>query len=65
MIVMKLKNQTWYWMSHPHEGDIFYPVFILNDKYLMLDGEPCEISNNTGAIFDAAVMPQINPVEEG
>ena len=55
---MELEHNTWYWISHPQEGDIFYPVLVVNDKYLMMDGKHHLIEDNKGANFEKAVMPE-------
>ena len=54
---MKLINKSWYRMSHPHEGDIFYPVFIVDNKHMLVDGQQHEIAKNAGATFAIAIMP--------
>jgi hypothetical protein len=54
---MKLINKSWYWLSHPHEGDIFYPVFILDDEYMLVDGKRWEIAKNAEATLTLAIMP--------
>jgi|TARA_R110000850_G_scaffold173812_4_gene299360 hypothetical protein len=54
---MELINDTWYWLSDPREGDIFYPVFIVDDTYMLVDGETHVIEKSLGANFDLAVMP--------
>lgn len=30
---------TWYWIYHPQEGDIFYPVFVNSDGGYLMDGK--------------------------
>jgi len=54
---MKLEKGKWYWVSHPQEGDLFYPVYIVDDGYLLMDGRHEPIDENSGAIFTKAIMP--------
>lgn len=54
---MSLKHGTWYWLSHPHEGDVFYPAYIVDDVYMVVDGETISINENKDATYDEAVMP--------
>ncbi len=54
---MELEHSCWYWVAHPGEDDIFYPVYVLDDEYLMLNGNRTKINMNNGAIFTKAVMP--------
>lgn len=57
---MKDKN-CWYWVCHPQEGDIFYPIFVNDDGRYLLDGR---VANTEGAkdldqlIWSKAVMPE-------
>jgi hypothetical protein len=53
----KLLHEEWYWMSDYREGDVFYPVFIVDDKNMLVDDELHEIAKSSGATFNLAVMP--------
>lgn len=54
---MKLEHNTWYWMYDPREGDIFYPVYIIDDTLCMLDGFHTEIDELGDIAFVEAIMP--------
>ena len=53
---MELINDTWYWLSDPREGDIFYPVFIVDDTYMLVDGETHVIAKSLGANFETKLL---------
>ena len=57
---MKLKHQTWYWLSVASEGDIFYPVFVVDDGIVKLDGFDEKLSDFKGANFNEAILPKQN-----
>ena len=54
---MSLEHKQWYWLSLPEEGDIFYPVYIVDDEYLLMDGKHEKIDENGGVTFTKAIMP--------
>jgi hypothetical protein len=60
---MKLIKESWYWVSDPNEGDIFYPVFIINDTHMLLDNEKIKIAS-AGVTFNLAIMPIIEELQE-
>ena len=46
---MGKEKNCWYWVTHPHEGDVWYPVFVDNEGgYVM-----------AGTIEDKAMMDQL------
>lgn len=55
---MELEKDTWYWVSHPQEGDIFYPVYIASNGYVVMDGthNPPEVMDDLN--YSKAVMPE-------
>jgi hypothetical protein len=54
----KLLHGEWYWISDYREGDIFYPVYIVDDTHLLIDGISYKISEQGGDVtFTLAVMP--------
>jgi len=55
---MKFEIDTWYWVSHPQEGDIFYPVFSGPDGYIQMDGKHIKSDELKGLNFSKAVMPE-------
>ena len=54
---MKLEKDTWYWVSHPHEGDIFYPVHSVDGVYVLMDEKHYKSEDLDGLIINKAVMP--------
>lgn len=54
---MELEKDTWYWVSHPQEDDIFYPVWVHSDGSIIMDGKhnPPEVVK--GLNYSKAVMP--------
>lgn len=56
----ELKAQRWYWISIPSEGDIFYPVFVVDNEKIKFDGVTRSLSEFEGASFDEAVLPTVS-----
>jgi hypothetical protein len=54
---MELENDTWYWVSDPREGDIFYPVYVNETGHVVMDGKHNDPKNIKGLTIDKAVMP--------
>ena len=55
---MSLENDTWYWISDPREGDIYYPVYVCCESTnFQLDGKYYAVSSQGGATFTKAIMP--------
>jgi hypothetical protein len=54
---MDLIKGVWYWVSDPNEGDIFHPVFIVDDNHMLFNGKYVTIAKVVNATFDLAVMP--------
>jgi len=56
---MYLEPNTWYWVSHPHEADIFIPVYSRGDGTHLRDG--CFRPNNelSDLIVQKATMPEV------
>ena len=54
---MELEKNCWYWVSSPTEGDIFCPVYVVDDEHLLLDGKHEKILASSGATFTKAIMP--------
>jgi len=55
--VKDLEVGKWYLVSSPHEGDIFYPVHILDSDHFIMDGSTFRIEDNCSLIFEKAVLP--------
>lgn len=49
--------EGWYWYSSNEDGDIFYPIFVQNDKTAMLDGKSVLINHLNGLHLFRAEMP--------
>ncbi len=47
----------WNWITHPHEGDIWYPVWI-NETYFLMDGKPRNLDDLGQLIIKPAVIPE-------
>ena len=47
---------AWCWITHPQEGDVWYPVFIRDTDYL-LDGEDHPIEELDSLIVKKAALP--------
>lgn len=60
MGIANLKHQTWYWLSLASEGDIFYPVFVVDDQTIKVDGFEERLSDFSDATFDEAILPSSN-----
>lgn len=56
---MELEHNTWYGLSHPHEGDIFYPVFVVDDEHMLLDDKHERLDSCRDANFTKAIMPKV------
>lgn len=54
----ELEHQAWYWISHPHEGDTFYPVYVIDGTYLKMEGKHYRLDEIQGATFNKAVLPE-------
>jgi len=55
---MDFKVQTWYWFSHPHEGDLFYPMLYVGEGIARVDGVETNIEKQMkGLLFHEAEMP--------
>ena len=50
----------WYWYSHSHEGDIFYPVYInLEINKFLIDGKRKPLVDLEGFNLFKAVLPEV------
>jgi len=54
---MDLEENTWYWISHPHEGDIFYPIKSIGMNIVILDGARVHKDTIGDVHWHKAVMP--------
>jgi len=52
-----LEPNTWYWIGHPHEGDIWHPIFINSDLEFKLDGEITAPIKLKDCIIRKAITP--------
>ena len=52
-----LEYDTWYWVAHPHEGDIWYPVYVNSNFEYLLDGVAHPVLQLKDLIVHKAVMP--------
>lgn len=57
---MKLEYDTWYWVSDPREGDIWFPVFVNSNFEYVLDGEFRSILELKELTVYKAIMPLTN-----
>tara|TARA_R110000772_G_scaffold60108_7_gene135707 strand:+ start:3719 stop:3892 length:174 start_codon:yes stop_codon:yes gene_type:complete len=57
---MSSTKETCYWVSDTREGDIFYPMLLVDDTYMPVDGEPYVIEKNLGSKVSFVVMPTKN-----
>ena len=55
--MIELKADTWYWVSDPNEGDIFYPVLGVDESHVVMDSKAYHVKNLSGLIVTKAVMP--------
>jgi hypothetical protein len=60
VMIKDLQPETWYWYTHYTESDVFYPIFIQNKVYALIDGEGVLISRLEGLTFYKAIMPMEN-----
>ncbi len=59
---MSIERDTWYWISHPQEGDIFWPIYVNGDGQYFMDGKKLGLVESTqleDLTWDKAVMPKL------
>lgn len=55
---MGKENNCWYWVTHPHEGDVWYPVFVDNEGKYVMAGEYQNKHELDQLIWEKAIMPE-------
>jgi len=59
---MRRERDTWYWVSHPQEGDIFTPLFVNTDGQYFMDGKKLGLVESVqveeGLTWHRAEMPE-------
>ena len=52
----RVKN-CWYWVAHPQEGDVWYPVFVDNEGGYVMAGTIEDKTTLDQLIWEKAIMP--------
>lgn len=60
VLIEDLQPNTWYWYTHPQEGDSFFPMYVANNRYVIIDGESVLNRHIKGFTFYEAILPNIN-----
>ena len=50
------KADTWYWFTHKHEGNVWYPIFYDGQEFV-LDGERINSNKLQGLNIEKSIMP--------
>lgn len=54
---MQLEKDAWYWVSHPHEGDIFIPILATGPNTIQINGENHHKDFVGDVTWNKAAMP--------
>ncbi|MBL4869808.1 MAG: hypothetical protein JKX72_02515 [Robiginitomaculum sp.] len=55
---MDRELNSWYWVTHPHEGDVWYPVFVDNEGGYVMAGQVEDKKMMDQLTWQKAVMPE-------
>jgi len=53
----ELKREGWYWITHPAEGDVWWPAYVRSDGVVLIDGRECDVSDLIGLVIESAILP--------
>ena len=53
-----LEYDTWYWVTDPREGDVWYPVYVNSNFEYLLDGVAFSVLELKVLTVVKAVMPE-------
>lgn len=54
---MTLEYNTWYWITDPREGDVWYPVYVNSEFEYLLDGVAHDVLELKSLLVKKAIMP--------
>lgn len=51
------EKNKWFWVTHPHEGDVWYPVFVNNQGDYIMAGNNEDKAMLDRLTWEIATMP--------